>query len=131
MKHFQAKLNSVLETMSRKQFCQITDVPASSLSAWLTSDIEPNDLRKAQIASDLGLESDFFLSADSVVMKEDKTGSKIKMTVKEASELLGCSIEFIHAGLQTSRFPWGYAVQRDNTWSYWINGPKLRQIEGV
>lgn len=49
---------------------------------------------------------------------------KNKMSVKEASSLLGKSPEFVRVGLQRGLLPFGTAVKISSRWSYHIS-PKL------
>lgn len=122
---FKNHLKKILEGLDRKTFCSMTRVPASSLSIWLNSDVEPSELRKQQIAEALGLDSDFF-----GVFSKEFQPERESFTPKEASEMMGCGVEFVHCGLQQGVFPWGYAVNRDGKWSYWINRKKFLDVEG-
>jgi hypothetical protein len=49
----------------------------------------------------------------------------------EASQLTGLPEQTIRVGLQQGVFPWGYAIRRKSTWSYYINREKLIQTERV
>ena len=122
---FKNHLKKILEGLDRKTFCSLTGVPASSLSIWLNSDVEPSELRKQQIAEALGLDSDFF-----GVFRKEFQPERESFAPKEASEMTGCGVEFVHCGLQQRVFPWGYAVNRDGKWSYWINRKKFLDVEG-
>ena len=123
---FKQHLKKILEGLNRKTFCEMTGVPASSLSIWLTSDVEPSDERKRQIAETLGLDSDFF----GVLKDEPVQPSAGGFTPLDASRLMGVGVQFIYAGLQQGVFPWGYAVNRNGSWSYWINRNKFLLTEG-
>lgn len=46
---------------------------------------------------------------------------KNKMSVKEASSLLGKSPEFVRVGLQRGLLPFGIAVKISSRWSYHIS----------
>ena len=122
---FKQHLKEILEQMSRKNFCSMTGVPASSLSIWLNSDVEPSRERQEQIARSLGLEADYF---GALVQRPSEP--KTSFTPLEASKLMGVGVQFIYNGLQQRVFPWGYAVNRDGNWSYWINKKKFYEIEG-
>ena len=123
---FKQHLRKILEGLNRKTFCEMTGVPASSLSIWLNSDVEPSETRKVQIAEALGLDADYFgILSDKPLKPKD-----MNFTPFEASKLMGVGVQFIYNGLQQRVFPWGYAVNRDGNWSYWINKKKFYEIEG-
>lgn len=46
------------------------------------------------------------------------------MSVKEASQLMGKSEQFIRIGLRNNRLPFGVAVKLSSQWTYYIS-PKL------
>lgn len=51
--------------------------------------------------------------------------------VADAVKLTGLPAQTIRVGLQQGVFPWGYAVRRKSTWTYYINEQKLIKAEGV
>ena len=54
-----------------------------------------------------------------------------RVTVKEASELLGVSRQYVRIGLQTGRLPFGSAVKTSDRWTYHISAEALRKyMEG-
>lgn len=123
---FKTGLKKILEGLDRKAFCSMTGVPASSLSIWLNSDVEPSETRKQRIAEALGLDPSFFGDFGGGLLEPKRES----LTPKEASRMMGCGVEFVHSGLQQGVFPWGYAVNRDGNWSYWINRKKFFDVEG-
>ena len=55
-----------------------------------------------------------------------------KMTIDEASELMGVSKQFVRVGLQKGIFPWGYAVQvSSKRYTYFISRQKFYETEGI
>lgn len=46
------------------------------------------------------------------------------ISIKEASQLMGKSEQFIRVGLRNKRLPFGVAVQLSSQWTYYIS-PKL------
>ncbi len=50
--------------------------------------------------------------------------------VADAAKMTGLPAQTIRVGLQQGVFPWGYAVRRKSTWTYYINRQKLIQTEG-
>ncbi len=49
---------------------------------------------------------------------------KQKITIKEASSIMGKSLQFVRVGLQRGILPFGTAVKVSSRWSYHIS-PKL------
>ena len=119
---FRQRLKEAVAVIGRAKFMELTKVPPSTLSIWLISDVQPSleRLKSLQEAT----RCDFGVT--SLTPKEE---AAINITAQEAAKLLGCSVEFIHRGLQQRVFPWGDAVKNDEHWSYFINGPKLRRLE--
>jgi excisionase family DNA binding protein len=55
-----------------------------------------------------------------------------KLTVEEASKLMGVSKQFIRAGLQQGILPFGYAVQiSKGRYTYYISKQKLLEHTGI
>ena len=55
-----------------------------------------------------------------------------KLTVAEASKLMGVSPQFIRVGLQKEKLPFGYAVQISaNRWTYFISKQKFLEHTGI
>lgn len=50
----------------------------------------------------------------------DNKPRPIKITVKQASEIMGVTHRFLQMGLQQGRFPFGTGVEMD-VWAYYIN----------
>ena len=123
---FKNHLKKILEGLDRKTFCSLTGVPPSSLSIWLNSDVEPSETRKGQIAEALGLDADYF----GILSDRPLNPKEMNFTPLEASRFMGVGVQFIYNGLQQKVFPWGYAVNRDGNWSYWINRKKFFDVEG-
>ena len=51
----------------------------------------------------------------------------MKITVKEAAEIMGVTPRYIHLGLQLGKFPFGTAIKIDKRWSYYINAERFRK----
>ena len=51
--------------------------------------------------------------------------------ISDASRMTGLPEQTIRVGLQQGVFPWGYAIKRKSTWSYYINKAKLITQEVV
>lgn len=62
-------------------------------------------------------------------MSNDTSGKSI--SVKEASELLGKSQQFIRVGLQARLLPFGTAVKLSSKWTYYISRARLLKYAGI
>jgi len=55
-----------------------------------------------------------------------------RMSVKEASDLMNVSEQFVRVGLQKGVLPFGYAVQiSSDRWTYFINPKLFEQCTGI
>jgi hypothetical protein len=62
----------------------------------------------------------------------DKHEETMKMTVKEASMLMGVSKQFVRVGLQKGILPFGYAVKiSSNKFTYFISRQKFYEHTGI
>lgn len=52
----------------------------------------------------------------------------VRISVKEASDLLGVSQQFIRIGLQTGRLPIGSAVRMSSKWTYQISRKAVEDL---
>lgn len=55
----------------------------------------------------------------------------VNATVDEVARALHKGKETIRNGLQQKVFPWGYAIECDGRWSYFINRRRFEDIEGI
>jgi len=56
---------------------------------------------------------------------------KLSLTIKEASEILGASQQFLRVCIQQNRCPFGFGKQNKNgRWSYYISKKKLEEYLG-
>lgn len=54
------------------------------------------------------------------------------LSVKEAANLMGVSLQFIRVGLQKGILPFGYAVQiSKNRFTYYISKQKFEEHTGI
>lgn len=56
-----------------------------------------------------------------------------KITIEEASKLMGVSPQFVRVGLQQGKLPFGYAVQirKGGRWTYFISKQKFLEHTGI
>ena len=50
-----------------------------------------------------------------------------KITIKEASEIMRVSPQFLRMGLQCDKFSFGTAIKIDKRWSYYINAERFHK----
>lgn len=55
----------------------------------------------------------------------------MKITVKQAAQLMGCSEQFIRIGLQQKILDIGDAVKMSSMWTYNISPAKLASRQGM
>lgn len=55
----------------------------------------------------------------------------MKITVRDAAAIMGCSEQFIRIGLQRGQLDIGDAVQMSNRWTYNIAPAKLAAQQGM
>lgn len=48
-----------------------------------------------------------------------------KVDIKEASEILGCTQQFLRVALQQGKFPFGSAVKTSSEYTYYISRGRL------
>lgn len=61
----------------------------------------------------------------------DTLKQTVNITVKETSEIMGMSQQFVRLGLQRGILPFGYAVKMSSKWTYHISKNKLFEYLGV
>ncbi|WP_243136983.1 helix-turn-helix domain-containing protein [Alkaliphilus serpentinus] len=106
--------------MTQSELAKRIDKGKSSISQYLSGKNIPKDDVKQKIADALDCTVEYL---DSEVHEKD-TGSGIRnISVAEAARRLGKSQQYIRAGLQNQRLPFGTAVFVKR-WSYHIS-PKL------
>lgn len=55
----------------------------------------------------------------------DNLRQTVNITVKETSEIMGMSQQFVRLGLQRGILPFGYAIKMSSKWTYHISKNKL------
>ena len=61
----------------------------------------------------------------------DNLRQTVNITVKETSEIMGMSQQFVRLGLQRGILPFGYAIKMSSKWTYHISKNKLFEYLGV
>lgn len=54
-----------------------------------------------------------------------------KVTIKQIADAMGASEQFVRQGLQQQVFPWGYAVKKNQKFTYWINSKQFEALTGI
>lgn len=117
------------KSMKAVDLSAATGIGKSSISMYLSGKIAPPDSKKEILASALGLEADYFTKNGLKVLPP--TGiSRLNLPVPTAAKLMGKRPAFVRMGLQQGRFPWGYAVNTGNRWSYYISPVKFAECTG-
>lgn len=131
MNVFSIRLDEAMKVknVSQSQLSALTGIGKPSISQYLSGKNEPNNDRKKKIAEALGINEGFLMGLDVEMDGAAKMNQKI--TTVEAAKLMGVSKEFIRAGLQTGKLPFGTAVKMSNRWTYWINPKKFNEYLGM
>lgn len=135
---FNLKLKQAMKDLNLNQIqvCGLIGKSKGSVSQYLSGrQIPPEDVQ-IDIAIALGLDENYFSSANKPVKTFDKkrTGNKVvpKMDVETAAKLLQMNHVTVRKGLQQGVFPWGYGIQTsENRWVYFINAKRFMEIEGI
>ena len=104
-----------------------TGIGKSSISQYLSGKNEPTEKRKAVIAVALELPPDYFKTKTVQV----DVSNTAKLTVTHAAKLMGKGKEFVYQGLRDGVFPWGYAVNMNGRWNYYISPVKFQECTGL
>ena len=135
---FNLKLKQAMKDLNLNQIqvCGLIGKSKGSVSQYLSGrQIPPEDVQ-TNIAIALGLDENYFSSANKPVETFDKKriGNKVvpKMDVETAAKLLQMNHVTVRKGLQQGVFPWGYGIQTsENRWVYFINAKRFMEIEGI
>lgn len=135
---FSEKLKNAMQELhlNQRQVCGMTGKSKGSVSQYLSGKQIPSEKVQCDIATALGLSSDYFLKPDEKMVvlpsKEVRDGIIPKLDVGVAAKILQMNHNTVRKGLQQGVFPWGYAIHTsDNRWVYFINAKKFQEIEGI
>ena len=135
---FAEKLRNAMQELglNQAQVCGLTGKSKGSISQYLSSKQIPSEKVQSEIATALGLSSDYFAKADEqiLVLPALDVRDKVipKLEVEKAAELLQMNHVTVRKGLQQGVFPWGYAIHTSpNRWVYFINAKRFMEIEGI
>jgi hypothetical protein len=68
---------------------------------------------------------------DAMTLQELENKKPPKVTIQEASAIMGVNPRFLQMGLQYNRFPFGTAVKMTREWAYYINTERfIRYMQG-
>lgn len=135
---FAEKLRNAMQELglNQAQVCGLTGKSKGSISQYLSSKQIPSEKVQSEIATSLGLSSDYFMKSDEkvCVLPALEVRDKVipKLEIEKAAELLQISHITVRKGLQQGVFPWGYAIHTSaNRWVYFINAKRFAEIEGI
>jgi len=55
----------------------------------------------------------------------------MRITVKDAAQMMGVSEQFVRIGMQRGKLPIGTCVKMSSKWTYYISKPLLEQFVGA
>lgn len=135
---FCEKLKKAIDELglNRSQVCDLTGKSKGSVSQYLSGKQIPSEEVQSEIATALGLESDYFSNpkqkAEVQPAFDLKDGVIPRLHVKTVAKLMRVKESTIRDGLIQKKYDWGYAVQTsENRYSYFINAIKFQEIERV
>ena len=137
MMTFSEKLKQVMQELhlNQRQVCGLTGKSKGSVSQYLSGKQIPSADVQSNIATALGLESDYFEKLDDRLVilpaSEVRDGKIPKLLPEIAATYLGMDKGTVRKGLQQGVFPWGYAIKADKHWVYFINARRFAEIERV
>lgn len=135
---FAEKLKKAMQelNLNQRQVVTLTGKSKGSVSQYLSGKQIPSEDVQSDIASSLGLASDYFSKDDERLVilpaSEVKDGKIPRLLPEVAATYLGMDKGTVRKGLQQGVFPWGYAVQTsEHRWAYFINAKRFAEVEGI
>ena len=135
---FADKLKKAMQelNLNQRQVVTLTGKSKGSVSQYLSGKQIPSEDVQSDIASSLGLASDYFSKDDERLVilpaSEVKDGKIPRLLQEVAATYLGMDKGTVRKGLQQGVFPWGYAVQTsEHRWAYFINAKRFAEVEGI
>lgn len=55
----------------------------------------------------------------------------MRVTVKDAAQIMGVSEQFVRIGMQRGKLPIGTCVKMSSKWTYYISKPLVEQFVGT
>ena len=127
---FAEKLKQLMDELklSQTRLSEHTGIGKSSICQYLSGKNEPSEKRKRQMARALGVQENYFIEFPPVT--EITSDPLVNLPIPLVAKIMRKSKGWVEEGLQQGCFPWGYAVKMKK-WSYWINGKKFFEHEGL
>lgn len=127
---FAEKLNNLMGELglSQTKLSELTGIGKSSICQYISGKNEPSEKRKRQMARALGVQENYFIEFPPVT--EITSDPLVNLPIPLVAKLMRKSKGWVEEGLQQGCFPWGYAVKMKK-WSYWVNGRKFFELEGI
>lgn len=125
---FGDKLSQAIKDLglTQNQVAGLIGKSKGSISQYINGKQVPSQKAQQEIASDLGLASDYFTGPEQEIdilpSFDLRNGIIPRLDVSEAARLLQMNTVTVRKGLQQRIFPWGYAIKTsENRWVYFIN----------
>ena len=135
---FSEKLKKAIDELglNQSQVCGLTGKSKASVSQYLSGKQIPLEEVQSEIATALGLESDYFSKQDRTVVvlpaSDLRDGVIPRLSVETAAKLMRVNHTTIRKGLVQGKYDWGYAVKTsEDRYSYFINAMRFQEIEKV
>ena len=125
---FRDRLKKVMvdQNINQVELSRICGVSRSTVSKWMSGDLEPAKARRNKIAEAFDLPENYF---EEIVIPKQKIET---LTPKEAAYLMGMSVGSVQKGLIQGIFPWGYAIRTsEKKHRYFINAKKFFATEMI
>lgn len=113
--------------MSQKQLSDLTGIPCSALSQYISGKSTPSDERLRLIERTLDL-PECHLDAERA-----GSGMVKRISVEEAAHIMGLGVETLKAAMRAKEcLPWGRAIETGkNAWVYWVNEITFKREMGL
>lgn len=106
-----------------------TGISKSGISQYLSGIHKPGDKALTALADALDVPEEYLVGDNKPIDCTITTARSVP--IKLAAKLMGKGEQFIRIGLQRGTLPIGYAVKKDNKYSYYISPKKFMEVTGV
>lgn len=118
--------------INQTQLSNLTGIGKSSISQYISGKNIPEEKRRKEIATALGLEENYFEEEIPAKVQINREAKIPRLLPCDVADIMGLSPQTIRSGLQQGVFPWGYAIKTsENQWTYFINARSFSEKERV
>lgn len=120
-----------VEGLSVTKLSAATGISKGTISQYTHGRIQPSAASLQRLADALNVTVGYLTNSDET--EPDAPGEDFgnNMPVNVAARLMNKSKEFVYKGLQEGVFPFGYAIQVQNRWTYFISPYKFTECTGI